>query len=176
MMTNTIHKTEPRWYAVRTRSKCEKIVAQMLQRKGIQHYVPLVKTVKRYERKLKKVEKPLITCYVFVYIIQSEYVPVLETEHVAGFISFNKEIQHIPDDEIQLLRRIVLESDIDLEAVPGSVQAGDPVIVSAGPLTGLQGKVVALAGKKRFQVELEKMGYSLLMTIDAAFLQKAALI
>jgi transcription antitermination factor NusG len=171
-MINSIHETDYQWYAVRTRSKCEKVVARLLGIKKIQHYLPLQQTIKRYQRKVKKYDKPLITCYVFVRIVRSEYISVLETEHVAGFISFGRQVRPIPDDEIQILRRVVLESDIELEAIPGSVIAGDPVMITAGPLTGMQGTVVAQEGKRRFQIELEKMGFSLLMTIEAAYLQR----
>jgi transcriptional antiterminator RfaH len=173
-IVNQLHTTEARWFAVHTRSKCEKAVAQMFAKKNIHAYVPLVQSVKRYTRKVRHTEKPLISCYVFVKILKSEYVPVLETENVAGFVRFSKNIIAIPDEEINVLRRIVLENDIELEAIPGAVGIGDPVMITAGPLTGLSGRVVEVEGKKRFQVELERMGYSLLMTIDAQFLQKSS--
>jgi transcriptional antiterminator RfaH len=173
-MSIYIHETEARWFAVRTRSKCEKIVAGILAKKQVIAYVPLVRTIRRYERKVKKVEKPLITCYVFVHITRADYVRVLETENVAGFVTFDKKVQSIPDEEMNLLRRIVLENDIELEAIPGGLVAGDSVIITAGPLTGLSGQVVMSDGRRRFQVELERLGFSLLMTIDAAFLQKTS--
>lgn len=173
---NQIHATEPRWFAVHTRSKCEKLVAQMLGKKQIKAYLPLVKTIRKYTRKIKNVEKPLIGCYVFVQIVKSEYVPVLETENVAGFVRFSKNIIAIPEEEINILRRIVLENDIELEAIPGNMGAGDPVIITAGPLTGMSGMVIKTEGKRKFQVELQRMGYSLLITVDAAFIQKTGIL
>jgi len=128
--------------------------------------------MRRYTRSTRMVEKPLINCYVFVRIVHQEYVPVLETEHVAGFIKFNKSLIAIPEAEIELLRRITLEDGLDVEVVPGALEEGDPVEINAGNLVGLKGKIVQSAGKHRFQVELETLGYSLLMNVDAAFLQK----
>lgn len=171
-----IHDTEPRWFAVHTRSKCEKMVASLLLRKQIHAYLPLVRTLRRYTRKVKKVEKPLIGCYVFVRITKTEYLTVLETEHVAGFVRFSKELIAIPDEEINLIRRLVLEEDIELEAVPGVLSPGDPVMITAGPLMGLKGAVVEQAGKRKFKVALENLGYSLLMTIDAHFIQKTGIV
>lgn len=171
-MVNQLDASEPRWFAVHTRVKCEKLVVNLLSKKRVHAYVPLVRTLKRYERKVKKVEKPLISCYVFVRIVKDEYVSVLETENVAGFVRFKKDLLAIPEVEIEVLRRIVLENDIELVAVPGSIQSGDPVVITAGPLTGVQGTVVALDGKRRLQVELQRLGYSLLLTIDAAFVAK----
>lgn len=171
-IVNQLDPEEARWFAVRTRFKCEKLVAHLLGKKQIHAYVPLIRTVRRYTRKIKKLEKPLIASYVFVRIVKTEYVPVLETENVAGFVRFSKNLIAIPEDEINLMRRIVLEQDIELEAIPGKLESGDKVIITAGSLTGLSGTVVKAEGKKRFQVELEQMGFSLLMTIDAAFIQK----
>ncbi len=169
---NQLHETQPRWFAVGTRSKCEKIVQQTLAKKGVHAYVPLVKSVKKYLRKIRHVEKPLIGCYVFVRITKEEYVRVLETENITGFVRFSKNLIAIPEEEITVLKKIVMESDIELEILAGTVYPGDPVIIAAGPLTGLQGKVVKVEGKRKFQVELERLGYSLLITIDAQFVQK----
>lgn len=165
-----LHDTEPRWFAVKTRSKSEKFVQRMLAKKGIHAYVPLQRLMRRYTRSTRIVEKPLINCYVFVRIVKQDYVPVLETENVSGFIRFNKELIAIPEGEINVLRRITLEDGLEVEAVPGVLHAGDPVEITAGTLTGLRGHIVKQEGRQRFQVELEQLGYSLLITIDSAFL------
>ena len=52
---------------------------------------------------------------------------------------------------------------------------GDPVEIRAGSLTGLRGRIVRKDNRQRFQVELERLGYNLLIAIDAAFLQKTKL-
>jgi transcriptional antiterminator RfaH len=172
---NQLDATEHHWFAVRTRSKCEKMVCDALQRKKIHAYVPLQQTTRRYTRKIKHYNKPLITCYIFVKIVKAEYVPVLETENVAGFIKFDRNLLSIPEEEINLLRRIVMEPDIELEAMPGAFDVGDPVSITAGPLTGMSGLVVKVEGRRKLQIELQKMGYSLLLTIDAVLLEKSGL-
>lgn len=167
---NHLHESEPRWFAVQTRSKCEKFVQRTLAKKGIYAYVPLQRLVRRYTRSTRIVEKPLINCYVFVRIVKQEYVPVLETENVSGFIRFNKELIAIPEEEINVLRRITLEDGLEVEAVPGKLHTGDPVEITAGSLTGLRGRIMKQEGRQRFLVELERLGFTLLITIDAAFL------
>jgi len=167
---NHLHETEPRWFAVHTRSKSEKFVQRLLTKKGIHAYVPLQRLMRRYTRSTRIVEKPLINCYVFVQIVKREYVPVLETENVSGFIRFNKELIAIPEAEINVLRRITLEDGLDVEAVPGMLLEGDPVEISAGNLMGLKGRIIKKEGRQQFQVELEHLGYSLLISIDSTFL------
>jgi transcription antitermination factor NusG len=172
---NHLHDSEPRWFAVHTRSKSEKFVQRMLAKKGIHAWLPLQKLLRRYTRSTRWVEKPLINCYVFVKIVKEQYVPVLETEHVAGFVRFSKNLIAIPDSEIDILKKITLEDGLDVEAVKGSFSEGDPVEIAAGNLMGLKGRIVKVEGKRKFQVELNYLFHSLLISVDAAFLEKTRL-
>ncbi len=169
--TNHLHDTEPRWFAVHTRAKCEKFVQRALAKKNIHAYVPLLRLLRRYVRSTRLTEKPVIPGYVFVKITKHEYLPVLETENAVGFVRFDKDLLAIPEAEIDLLRRIALEDGLDVTAVPGALYAeGDPVEISGGALTGLRGHIVKMDGKRRFQVALERLGYSLLITVDVGLL------
>lgn len=174
-VVNQLHDTESRWFAVHTRSKSEKFVQRMLAKKGIHAWLPLQKLLRRYTRSTRMTEKPLINCYVFVKIVKEQYVPVLETENVAGFVKFSKNLIAIPESEIELLKRITLEEGLDVEAVKGSLAEGDPVEISAGNLAGLKGRIVKVEGKRKFQVELNYLFHSLLISVDAAFLEKTQL-
>lgn len=173
--TNQLHESEPRWFAVHTRSKSEKFVQRMLSKKGIHAYLPLQKLMRRYARSTRLVEKPLINSYVFVKIVKNQYVPVLETENVAGFVKFSKNMIAIPEEEMDILRRITLEDGLEVEAVPSQFAEGDAVEIAAGNLMGMKGHIVKLEGKRKMQVELGYLGYSLLITIDANFLEKTGL-
>ncbi len=169
---NHLHETEPRWFAVRTRSKSEKFVQRMLTKKGIHAYLPLQKLMRRYTRSTRIVEKPLINCYVFVCISKQSYLPVLETENVSGFVKSNKDLRSIPEAEIEILRRITLENGLDLEVIPGIFSEGDPVEITVGNLIGMKGRIVKTEGTRKFQIELLTLGYSLLISVDGAFLGK----
>ncbi len=169
---NHLHESEARWFAVYTRYKSEKVVQRLLTNKEIESYLPLQKVTRRYTRKIKHHEIPLISCYIFVKIIRNEYVQVLETENVVKFIRFAKNLLAIPDVEMELLRRVVGEGE-EVTAEPGRFHEGDMVEVIGGKLTGLKGRMVELHGKKHIVVELESIGYSLRMTIDLALLRKA---
>ena len=168
---NHLHVSEPKWFAVYCRSKSEKVVQRLLTNKKIECYLPLQKVTKRYTRKIKTYEVPLITCYIFVKIVKDEYIPVLETENVVRFIRLSKNLISIPDEEIQLLQRIVGEGE-EITAEPGTFNRGDRVEVIGGKLTGIKGKLVEQAGKKQMVVELENVGYSLRMNIDVSLLRK----
>jgi transcriptional antiterminator RfaH len=170
--TSAPDPSEARWYAVHTRFKCEKYVQRLLEKQGVTAYVPLQQFTRRYLRKIKTVEKPLISCYVFVKISGQQYKQVLETEHVLDFVKTGRQITAIPEKEIQVLRRITLEKDLDIQITPREFQSGDWVEIAAGNLIGLQGRVVQSTGKQQLLVDLETLGYTLQITLDAALLCK----
>lgn len=173
---NHLHESEARWFAVHTRSRSEKLVQRMLAKKGIHAWLPVQQLLRRYSRSTRMTEKPLINCYVFVRIVKDQYLTVLETEHVAGFVRFGKNLVAIHEAEIDLLKRITLAGDLEVQAVPGSFAEGDPVEISAGTLAGLRGRIVKVEGRRKFQVELKYLFHSLLITVDAAFLEKTRLV
>lgn len=163
---------EPQWYAVYTRSKCEKSVSASFQGKSISHYLPLLHTTKRYTRKIKHYQKPLITCYVFIYITPDQHIKVLDTPHVLGFIKNNGRLSAIPEQEILLLKQIVGEyADVSVWH-HDRVEIGEEVELIRGNLCGLRGKIVQIKGKKLFTVRLENIGISLSLDIEIQNLRR----
>jgi transcription antitermination factor NusG len=165
--------TTQQWYAVTTKYKCEKLVTTALHHKGLEAYVPLLKRTRRYTRKIKNYEIPLINCYAFVRIALKDRVKVLEEPHVHQFIGFDGKIVPIPEAEMQMMRRVVGElSEVVVE--PREWLDGDRVEVIAGNLTGIKGKLIEQSGKHEFVVELESLGYQLRMVVDRSMLRKVS--
>ena len=168
---NHLHPTEARWFAVYTGYKREKKVVSLLEKKGITAYVPLQKLTRYYTRKVKKVELPLISCYVFVQITQSQYVPVLETQFVQRFLKIERNLLAIPQVEIDLLRRIVGEIE-GVEADISTLHQGDEVEVIGGQLTGLRGTLMEKKGRQCLVIALQTLGYDLLMEVTPQQVRK----
>ena len=168
---NDLHSSEARWFAVYTKYKCEKYVVDKLTKKGLEAYVPLISKTKRYLRKTKTVHLPLINCYIFVKIIKEEYVKVLESEYVMSFIKQRKDLISIPEQEINLLRRIVGEIE-NVESSEINYEVGRDVEIIGGNLTGIRGTVINIKGKHSFVVKLHNIGFQLEMTIDKSLLRQ----
>jgi transcription antitermination factor NusG len=160
-----------KWYAVRTRFKCEKMVNEQLHKKQIQSYLPLISRTKRYTRKIKHYHVPLINCYVFVYIDIAEYVKVLETQYVVGFIKFGDAISPIPNEEIDVLKRVTGYFK-ELEVSDMHLKEGDIVEITVGHLTGVQGLLLGSFNKNEFIIQLSTIGYQLKIVVDRQMLRK----
>jgi transcription antitermination factor NusG len=168
---NHLCEHEARWFAVCTKYKREKLVHKRLEDRGIESYLPLQKFIRRSTRKIRKVELPLISRYIFTRIVKKEYIPVLDTPDVTGFVHFSNSLIAIPEQEIALLKRIVGEG-FELEATPINFVQGDEVEVIAGKLTGLRGVLLEKENKHHFLVELRHIGYALHIQIDPELLRR----
>jgi len=169
---NHLDPVEPKWFAIYTRFKCEKQAFRQLVRKGVSVYLPLQKHTRRYTRKIRTVELPLISCYLFVRIVKDQYVPVLETENVQGFVRFSQNLISIPDREIDLMKR-VLGENWEVQAERTTFVQGDEVEIAVGNLLGMRGILVeAKEEKPQVLVELERLGYTLRISVDKSILRK----
>jgi transcription antitermination factor NusG len=168
---NHLDSQHKKWFAIYTKYKCEKFVSDLLGKKQIDAYVPLQTVVKRYNRKVKKYETPLINNYVFVNITTKDYIRTIETEYVFKFIRQGKNLISIPEDEITILKKIVGDVE-DTRFVDSEIlSVGEEVEVIAGRLVGLTGKIVTKLGKKSFVIELKNIGYQFQVQIDLTLLR-----
>lgn len=171
---NHLSSKESRWFAIYTNYKREKMVAARLEKKGIEYFLPLQKVTRRYTRKIKHLELPLINCYLFVKIKKEEYISVVETQDILNFVRISKNLISIPESEIDILRRVVGE-DIEVEAQESrslKLCNGDEVEIIGGTMTGVKGILMGQKNEKKFVVQLLTMGYSLIMDIEPSSLRK----
>ncbi len=168
---NHLDAKEPKWFAVYTKYKREKLVAKELDRKGIEHYLPIQELTRQWGRKKKTVSLPLFSCYIFVKITKAEYIQVLQTEYVVNFIQFARNLIAIPHEEIEVIRRIIGEGiTVQTEAI--SFNEGDEVEIVRGNLTGLRGRLVKKQSGHNFLVELQQIGHQLMIQLDPHLLSK----
>ena len=171
---NQLSAKEKRWFAVYTKYKCEKYVAESLTKKQIDAYVPILTKTKRYSRKIKHYTVPLINCYVFVNILKEDYIKTLETEYVMKFLRNGQDLLAIPEIEIDTLKRVVGQ-DIEVkESIRSDWYLGEEVEVISGQLAGMRGRIVSKEGKRSFVIDLETIGYQLRIKIDFNLLRSVS--
>ena len=168
---NHLEDKKAKWFAVYTHFKREKMVLKYLQRKDICAYLPTQKKIRKYTRKVRIVELPLISCYIFVKITKREYLKVLETEHVLNFVKFSKNLISIPEEEMELMKWVLGEG-LEVNINKTNFCEGDKVEIISGNLTGLKGVLLKTQNKNQVLVDLRFIGYTLEITVDARLLRK----
>jgi len=74
------------WYALRTRSRHEKMVRDQLAQQGIEPLLPTVKRLSQWKDRKKEVEVPLFSGYCFVRFASDQKLPVLKTVGVVDIV------------------------------------------------------------------------------------------
>ena len=132
----------PRWYAIYTRPRHEKQVSTALQKSGLTVFLPLLDEEHRWSDRRKKVQLPLFPGYLFLRAAISSHfrLSVLQTPGVLGFVACRGEALPVCDEEIDGIRRILVEK-IPFTPCP-FVRIGQRVRIRGGVLDGLEGILV----------------------------------
>ena len=154
------------WFAVQTRSRHEKVVAQQLCDKAVTNFLPLVKSVHRWSDRQKTVELPLFTGYVFAKIAprNDERVRVLRAYGALNFVGARGMGIPIPDAQIHAVRTVV-EERVPFSAFP-FLKIGQRVRVRNGALSGVEGTLVSRSGARALIVSLDAINQSLSVRIE----------
>jgi transcriptional antiterminator NusG len=158
--------SQPQWYAIRTRSRHEKMVHEQLQSHGIESFLPLVKSTRKWSDRKKEVELPLFAGYAFVRVVitSAERLRVLQAHGVAGFVGTNGAGTAIPDHQIEDIRT-VLESRVPVQD-HSYLQVGQRVRIRGGALDGIEGILAAHHEDRSLVISLEPIQRSLSIRID----------
>lgn len=172
--SNTSRSARPaiaHWYACYTKPRAEKAVYQRLQDGGIEAYLPLQRTRKKWSDRMKWVDEPLLKSYIFVKVVPADFIRVLQTTGIVRFITFESKAVPIPESQINAIR-LLLEQGMELEVVEGRIEPGQMVEVQAGPMIGLRGELIEYRGNKRVLVRLGEIGQGLIVSINPEYLLK----
>lgn len=154
------------WYAAYTCSRHEKRIAQQLQERGIEHFLPVYRSVRRWKDRKKEIELVLFPGYVFVHLELIHRLEVLQLPGVVRFVSFNGHPAALPGSDIEALRN-GLAHNVLLEHHP-FLNVGQRVKVVYGPLTGAQGILVRRRNNARLVISIEAIMRSVALEIDEA--------
>jgi len=151
------------WFAIRVKSRSEKKVYSDLIDQKIEAYLPLQRKLRQWSDRKKWIEMPLISGYVFVYISRKEYESVLRTYNVVCYVYFEVKAAIIRDQDINLLKRMLGQVEVELEITVEQLKPGQMVEIVAGPLCGVIGELIDFQGKNKVALRIPPLGYTVLV-------------
>ena len=154
------------WYAAYTHARHEKRVAQQLQQRGIEHFLPLYHSVRRWKDRRKELDLVLFPGYVFVRVPLSQRLRVLQLPGVARFVTFNGQPATLIGNDIDALRN-GLSQGVRVEHHP-YLTVGRRVEIVNGPLTGAEGILVRHKTHSRIVISIDAIMRSVSVEIDEA--------
>lgn len=148
-----------KWYALYVRSRSEKSVGELLQKKGVEVYVPLIKTMRQWTDRKKMVEIPLFSGYVFVKTTAGQSDFILRTKGIVGFVKYLGKNAAIRDIELSRIKQLVeLGYEIETSELNKRFQVGEKIQITSGPLKGIEGYVMNLVNSYWLEIALESLG------------------
>jgi transcription termination/antitermination protein NusG len=152
------------WYAVYTRARHEKCVAEHCRQRGIVAFLPLYPVQRRWKERRAEVLLPLFPSYVFVHIALHDRLHILGVPGIVSLVSFNNAPAVVPESQIESLKRAITLGRAEPYVY---LQSGRHVRVTSGPLAGLEGIVVEIRNRVHVIVSFEWMARSVAVSLDA---------
>jgi transcription antitermination factor NusG len=157
---------ESHWYAAYTSANHERRVAQQVERRSLECFLPLYESVRRWKDRRVRLELPLFPGYVFVRMALRDRLRVLQIPGVARLVGFDGHPAPVPNEDIEAIRACLAgRHPIEPHCY---VQRGQRVLVLSGPLAGLTGIVVRQKKRTRFVISLDLLMRSVSVELDIA--------
>jgi transcription antitermination factor NusG len=140
------------WFALRVRPNYEKPVAVALRGKGLEEFLPLLRTRRQWSDRVKVMDLPLFPGYLFCRLNLEERMPLLTTPGFLYIVGVGKNPEPVDESEIQAIQS-VLRSGLAVTPWP-SLMVGQKVQLRQGPLRGLEGVLTKIANQHRMYVSV----------------------
>src|ERR1700739_817546 len=155
---------EKRCLCAQVRSGCELRSALGLKERGYESFVPVFEQKRRWSDRVKIVQVPLFTGYVFLRFSRESTHPVIATPGVLRLLGTAAAPTPIEDSEIAALQ---LATRSGLECGPCAfLEVGQEVEVRQGPLASIRGKIVRFRNKQRLILSVNLIKKSVFVEVD----------
>jgi len=161
-----VSDAELQWFALRTRSRHERVVIQQLAAQGFETFLPTVTELHRWSDRKKQVEVPVFSGYTFVRFAYSheERVRVLRAHGAVGLVGAQGVGTAIPDIQIDDIRKL-LTHKVPLRK-HGFLRIGQRVRIRGGALDGVEGILIAENGDRSLVISVDPIERSLSIRVE----------
>ena len=152
------------WYAVYTRPRWEKKVAEHLTKNQFESYCPLNRVLRQWHDRKKFVQEPLFASYVFVRTGECRHVELSRISGVVNLVYWLRKPAVIREEEIDAIKRFTDHyPNVQLEKI--AVDVDDRVRVINGPLISQEGNVIAVKSRT-VKIALPSLGYMMVAEVE----------
>ena len=158
------------WYALYTSARAEKQVEVKINAEGVETYLPLHKCPRKWPDRVKMVEMPLFSSYIFVHTTDEKLRTLLRINGVSRIVYYNSQPAIIRPKEIEAIREFVQKA-AERECEFG---LSEEVMVACGPLKDISGKIKKI-GRKYLILHIEQMGITVCVKQNQVIRKESAL-
>ena len=144
------------WHVLYTKPRNEKKVTERLSEEGFEVYCPLVKTVRQWSDRKKKVQVPMFPSYLFCNVDEQERHLLLQDPGILNFVFWLGKPALVREHEIEAIRDIVKHGE-EININTDRFEIGQLIEISEGPFKGMSGRIDKL-DKRKIIVLVEQLG------------------
>ena len=155
------------WYALHVWSRRESIIANHLDGQGLECFLPMYKTTRRWSDRKKELEAPLFPGYLFCRFDLQNRRSVLMVPGVQQIVGIGRIPMPVEDGELESIRQ-ALASGLKNEPCPYLV-VGERVRVNYGSMVDLEGTLTKFNGTNRVVLSVTLLQRSVAMEVELAW-------
>lgn len=159
---------EPKWHVLFVRSNQERRVAQHLSSRAIEHFLPTFESIRQWRDRKVKLISPLFPGYVFVRLPFVNRSKALLVPNVVSLVGTRDTPAIVSDEELEWIRRGMAHGKAEPHAY---LKVGDPVVIMAGPMAGMEGSLLRMHNCTRVLVRLNSISRAFVVEIDRNWIQ-----
>jgi transcriptional antiterminator RfaH len=158
------------WYLIYTRPHHEKKVYAQLLEQNVESFLPLTKMLRKWHDRKKYIDEPLFPSYVFVHLKDVQHYHVgMDADGSLNYVRIGKEMARVNNQIVEDIR-LMVNKGRDLEVSSATIQPGQRLMITQGPLTGLSCEMVEYNGIQHLLVRVHLLQRNLLMTLPAEYI------
>lgn len=155
------------WFAVRVKSRCEKMVSELLRQKGYEEFLPLYCSRRRWSDRIKVVELPLFAGYLFCRFDPTGRAAILATPGVFLIVGQGRTPVAIESTEVEGIR-LALGSGQPVRPWP-HLAVGQTVRIEMGALRGVEGTLLRFKGSNHLILGIQLLQRSVAVEVDESW-------
>lgn len=154
-----------KWFVLYVRPRQELKVLEQLESLGIVCYCPTVSIIRQYSDRKKKIQKPIISSYVMVYLDDSARNSVFAVKGVIRYLFWLGKPAEIKPYEINQMKKYL--KGIYEDFYINTLVKNEIYKINQGPFLGHIGKVVE-SQKNKVKLEVKSLGVVITLKRQAA--------
>lgn len=147
------------WYVLYTAARAEKQVKERLEARNIECWLPLHRTPRVWSDRVKMVDMPLFTSYIFVRCTDSVLRTLLQVYGVSRIVYYNGKPAIVRQKEIDAIQAFLEQ------AAERPLCTGEEVEILCGAMKNVSGKVKKIK-KNHLLLYLEQLGATVCVKLE----------
>jgi transcription antitermination factor NusG len=157
------------WYALNVKPQHEKSVAEQLEAKSLETYLPLYRAKHQWSDRKKVVQLPLFSRYVFCRFDFESRLKILQVTSIRKIVGFGGKPCPVDDPVIQELKAVV-GSGLPCSPWP-FIRVGQRVRICEGTLAGTEGVLVREKSGYRVVINVELLNRAVAVEVERDLVQ-----